>query len=161
MFQFDPKIYSGYIDRRARPFEYLDEVGIDKICELIEYGNGVLRVAELLGISSSVLRAWVNKDPARVQKVLLAKQFSGDTFAYKAEEVLMELKDANAHRSDVMVASKLSDHYRWMAERLDREQYGDLRPLPSVNTPLVLNINYGGANSNEPMKLLRLSSDEG
>src|SRR6478752_404274 len=87
---FDPKRYSHYYRRIYEPTAYLDEVGVEKICELIEHGNGVLNVAEALDISGSTLRKWITSDNTRVAKVNLAYTFAGDAYAFKAGLVLQQ-----------------------------------------------------------------------
>lgn len=147
---FDARRYAGYVDRMAKPFEFLDSVGIDKICELVEHGNGLLNIARMVDLSSNTLRAWISKDPQRIQKVELAKEFSGDAFAYKAEQVLKSASGGD--KSDILIAGKLADHYRWMAEKLYRVQYGLPKDIKPTAQALVLNINYGNEQPPQDIK---------
>lgn len=140
--EFNPKNYSMFYSRIADPYGYLDEIGIDKICELIEHGRGHLNVAEILDISSGTLRKWIDLIPAYREKALFAKHCSGDGFAYKAERVLLEAKGGS--KEDILIATKLADHYRWMASRLDKETFGDSKKLDEKSIlPMVVNMNFG------------------
>lgn len=143
--KFDPTRYSTYYRRIYDSNAYLSEIGIEKICELVEVGNNVLSLAEKLDISTGTLRRWIKSNPQHTNMFNEALVFAGEAFAYKAERVL---KDAFGYEKvDAGTAAKLAEHYRWMAERLAKEQFGPPKKEQEKNDkpPLVLNLNLGGA----------------
>lgn len=141
--RFDPHRYTTYYRRIYNPMAYLDEVGEDKIAELIEHGNGLLNVAEALDIGGSTLRRWVaSGGEARVAKIKLAHQFAGNAYAYKAERALLDARGMT--KEEITLAGKLAEHYRWMATKLDRDNFGDVKDAPTNLTPIQINLNMGG-----------------
>jgi hypothetical protein len=149
---FDPKRYSGFYQRIYDAPTYLEQVGIEKICELIEHGCNLMAIAKLLDISTRTLRGWVHKDKWRRQQVQEAIQFAGDGFAYKAEEVLKGARGGS--REDISVAKALAEHYHWMASKLNKEQFGEMKKDdPNAATkPLVFNVNITGGPQTAQMK---------
>ena len=148
---FDPKRYDGYYRRLYDPTAFLDNVGIEKITELIEHGNGVLNVAEALNLSATALRKWLNHDKTRIEKVRLAHVFAGNAYAYKAERTLLEVRHGS--KEEIAWAGKMADHYRWMATKLDREMFGEVKDSEKAkgSAPLVVNLNMGGGVENEKL----------
>jgi hypothetical protein len=141
--QFDPKRYSAFYQRIYDADAYLEQVGIEKICELIEHGINILGIARQLDISGRTLRTWVNKNSWRRMQVQEAYKYAGDAFAFKAEEVLRNAMGGT--KEEISLASKLADHYRWMAMKLDKEQYGESKKddVNNAKPPMVINLNLG------------------
>lgn len=146
---FVPQRYDGYYRRLYDPNFYLNNVGIDKIAELIEHGNGVLNVAESLDISGTTLRRWLNADKSRMEKVRNAHVFAGNAYAYKAERVLRNAERGS--KDEITWADKMASHYRWMAEKLDREMFGVVKESDKAKSaaPIALNFNFGGDGKSE------------
>lgn len=154
--QFDPKRYSTFYKRVYDAEAYLEQVGINTICELIEQGNNILNIAKKLDISTRTLRIWISKSQYYRTQVQEAYRFAGDAFAFKAEQVLLDARGTS--KENTSLASKLSDHYRWMATKLDREQYGESKQLdPNTKAPLSINLNFGGEAKIEE-KLIKAES---
>lgn len=159
--QFDPHNYSTYYRRIYDPYAYFEQIGIDKVCELIEHGNGLLNVAKLLDVSGSTLRRWLNKNDNYRSQVMLAHKYAGNAYAYKAEEALLSARFGT--KEQISLAGKLAEHYRWMATKLDRELFGEVKNNEQNNKPpLIFNLNMGGAKEEEKVinsKALPLVSD--
>lgn len=138
--EFDPKVYSTFYARVYDAEAYLEQIGIEKICELIEHGGSVFEIAERIDLSVRTLRAWIHSKPYYKKEVEDAYKFAADGFAYKAERILK-----NGPYGD-KVNAKLSDHYRWLATKLDRERYGESSKQESqaARAPLSINLNFGG-----------------
>lgn len=143
MRRFDPKKYSTFYARIYDAEAYLEQVGIETICELIEHGNNLLNIAKVLDISTRTLRAWIGKSQWRRSQVQEAYRFAGDAFAFKAEQTL--IASSWGTKEQVALAGKLADHYRWMATKLDKEQYGEVKDEKDKGkAPLNINLNFGG-----------------
>lgn len=141
--KFDPKVYSGFYARIYDAEAYLEQVGIEKICELVEHGNNILGIAQKLDISSRTLRRWVNSNEYRRSLVKEAQVFAGDAFAYKAEKALKDSRGGS--KEDVALAGKLAEHYRWMATKLDKEIYGEAKKDDKKEAPQMnVHLNFGG-----------------
>lgn len=139
---FDPKLYNTYYQRIYNPVAFFEQIGINKICELIEHGNSLLNVAEKLDISGSALRRWVKSKKEYFVLVQEAYVYAGEMFAYKAEQALKD--SAGRGKEAVALARALAEHYRWMASRLNKEMFGDKKEDGGVvKPPLVLNLNFG------------------
>jgi hypothetical protein len=118
---FTPRAYNLYPQRYYKPVRYLEEVGIEKVGELLQHGLGLLDIACLLDVSSVVFRRWISSKKEYREEIQDAKLFAGEAYAYKAEKVLL---DAPLIPEAITKAKALSDHYRWAAERLHKGQYG-------------------------------------
>lgn len=160
--QFEPRNYSTYYRRIFDPYAYFEQIGIDKVCELIEHGNGLLNVAKLLDVSGSTLRRWINKNETYRNQILLAHKYAGNAYAYKAEEALLAARFGT--KEQIALAGKLAEHYRWMATKLDRELFGEAKNVDANagKPPIILNLNMGGVVDEEKVvnpKALPLISD--
>ena len=153
---FNPKKYSTFYARIYDADSYLEQVGIETICELIEHGNSIFNIAKHLDLSVRTLRAWIGKNAYRKAQVQEAYTFAGDAYAFKAEETLIDARFST--KEGISLAGKLADHYRWMASKLNREQYGEARKEDAANSkpPLVFNVNIGGTEAPlEKMKTVK------
>jgi hypothetical protein len=153
---FNPKKYSTFYARIYDADAYLEQVGIETICELIEHGNSIFNIAKHLDISVRTLRSWIGKSAYRKAQIQEAYTFAGDAYAFKAEETLLDSRFST--KEQISVAGKLADHYRWMASKLNKEQYGEAKKedANSGKPPLVFNVSIGGAPAHESeMKTVR------
>lgn len=142
--RFDPKVYSNFYARIYDADAYLEQVGIEKICELIEHGNSILGIAQKLDISVRTVRQWIGKSQYRQGLIKEAYNFAGDGFAFKAEQVLKDA--AGGTKEEVSIAKALAQHYEWMATKLSREMYGEVKKDDGGDKKPVMNIhlNFGG-----------------
>lgn len=147
---FDPKRYITYYQRIYDATAYLEDIGIHKLCELIEHGNNILMLAKKLDISGATLRRFLN---SRKEYAALSREafiYAGEMFAYKAEQVLL---NAPNDKLEMSRAEKLAAHYRWMAERLAREMFGEVKEDKNANRPpAVINLNLVGGVVPEALK---------
>lgn len=147
--EFDARRYPGYYRRIYDPTTYLNEIGIDKICELVEFGNGLSNVAEAVDLSTTTLRRWISKEPSYRQKFSLAYIAAGEAYAFKGEQALKSAYGGS--KEDIALAGKLAEHYRWMATKLDREKFGEVKDKDEKkNVATIININTGG-KTDEPL----------
>ena len=136
MRDFDPHRYAAYYSRVYNVRGYLDQVGIYTICDLVERGNGMYAIAEKLDISTTALRNWVNSRQEYRTLVNEAYRYAGDAYAFKAEAAF----ENAVTKEQIAVAGKLAEHYRWMASRLDKERYGEVKEGKQAPAPTILNL---------------------
>ena len=145
--EFDAKKYPTYYARIFDAEAYLNQIGVEKICELIEHGNCMMHIAKKLDISTRTLRAWIGRDTWRRTQVAESYTFAGEAFAFKAEEALRSAWGGS--KEEIALAAKLADHYRWMASRLDREKFGETvkQDANTGKAPMNITLNFGGAEA--------------
>lgn len=102
-----------------RPF--LDEVGIDRICERIVGGETMTQIAESLGVTLNSLISWVNADPAKYAEYHTARTRSAISWDEKAEKAILDSTDQHS----LGQARELASHYRWRAKVIAPKEYGD------------------------------------
>lgn len=139
---FEPRSYALYDDRYFKPLAYLEQVGIEKIGELVQHGYPLQQIARMLDISARVLRKWVQADPDRRLEVEEARKWAADEYAHMAGEVL---KEAPLMSEAITKARALADHYQWKAERFDKETFGTkvVQHKGEISAGFTYNINIG------------------
>jgi len=165
---FKPRLYSTYYERIYNPVAFFEQIGINKICELIEQGNCLHNLAETMDISTNSLRKWIRSKKEYVVLLQEAYVYAGEMFAYKAEQALKA--SIGRSKEDISVAGKLAEHYRWMASRLNKEMFGEVKEdKNSGRAPAVINLNLVGGVMPEALKtvqgrvipdFMRLSSED-
>lgn len=101
------------------------ELDIDKVCEDIIDGKTYRQIAEDYEVSISMLHRFLSKEEhsARATHALV---ISADTFAEKAEQVLIEANwDQKMGDFDLRKARELSQHYRWKAAKRNPRRYSE------------------------------------
>lgn len=94
---------------------------IDEILDMIYEGLSTRQVAQSLSVSTRTLNAYVML-PENIELYKKALQDSGDSYADKAEEVLL---NADPITVEISRARELAQHYRWMASKRSPKKYGD------------------------------------
>ena len=117
---FEPRAYSLYVDRHYNPVAYLEQVGIEKIAELLQHGFFQQEICALLGISTRVFTRWIAASAERMKELESARRFAADSSVMTARHVL---EDASVF-PDTARAKALADHHQWCAERWDKDMYG-------------------------------------
>lgn len=95
---------------------------IDKIVDLILEGKTYRAIALELKMPLSSLYSGIQSNAEHSARVREALQFSANTFADKAEDVLSE---ADSTKEEIMRAKELAQHYRWKASKRAPKVYGD------------------------------------
>jgi hypothetical protein len=90
------------------------------ITRLIE-GDTYRKISEKLGVPLTTLHDFTSKSEhfARAKEAL---NYSADTFADKAEQVLL---DAKANLIEISRARELSQYYKWKAAKRSPQRYSD------------------------------------
>lgn len=148
---FEPRDYSYFEDRYEYPFEYLDQIGIEKVCELIQHGYSRLEISRMLAISSYVFNRWISSDPEYYREVQLARAFTADEDVKRAERALLDIDD-EASDAAVKRQVELSKHHRWCASRHDKDTYGsEKKEDKSINNGQQVSyvFNFSGAPPKE------------
>jgi len=146
---FSPYHYSTYSNRLKKPFEFLEEVGIEKVTELVQHGFCITKICQLLGISVFVFRRWMQSDPYYESEIQSAEEFSADHLVYKAEKAI---KSADSEsRFDITKKVELAKHYRWAASKLNKKKYGRQVEEKQINNgqQVIYNIDLGGKKTTD------------
>ena len=128
---FSPQQYPAYYRRTYDPYALLEEIGIWRIAEMVQQNWSLQKIAQLCDISLYSLRRWLREDESRVEMLNEAKLMAGENYAYKAEAVI----ESAVNDFELKKADKLANHYRWMAERLNREEFGQQVKVQNTNAP--------------------------
>lgn len=128
---FSPQHFPAFYRRAYDPCALLEEIGVWRIAEMVQQSWSLDKIAQLCDVSLYSLRRWVKEDPERAAVIEEAKLMAGENYAYKAEAVI----ETAANDFELKKAGKLADHYRWMAERLNREEFGQQVKVKNDNAP--------------------------
>ena len=131
---FEPRAYDSYFDRYKFPIAFLEDVGIEKICEMVEHGWSLTKIAKALDLSVRVLRRWVANDPVYQRDMEQAERWSADEYMDKAEDVLL---NAPLMPEALTKAKALQGHCELRAKFLNKEKYG------TTNVKLDATVNQG------------------
>ena len=119
---------------------YFDNVGIELIAELYGRGHTVTAIANMLQISMPKLMDWVNADDARVARMDTAGKIAAQAFIDEATRVLVDVSDGTASAKG---SRELSDHLKWLAERMHPEKFGTKVAQQVPQAGVVFNIQLG------------------
>lgn len=117
---FQPRAYSLYPARHYKPRQYLDEIGIEKIGEMVQHGMSLMEVSAILDVSSRVMRTWVQASKERLLELEQARAFAADEERAQAKRVLYDTRSF----PDTARAKAIADFHQWTAERWNKELYG-------------------------------------
>jgi hypothetical protein len=138
---FEPRAYPLYEQRHYQPTAYLEQVGIEKIGEMVQHGLCLQDICESLSISTQVVRRWLVRNPAYAAELDEARRFAADGLVATAEKILRD----PVTFPDTTRAIALSHHLEWKAERWDKDTYGtkqgkqEDRLPPGVSYTFILN----------------------
>lgn len=142
---FNPRFLSLWDRRHFAPRLYLDEVGIERIGELIHHGFSLGRICELLDISTRIMRKWIAESAVRMQEI-------EDARAWRASEEVDEAQTLLAEHPDLDRAKAISDFIKWKAEKWDRELYGkQMKVEGTINHGVSYNITLNPKKRDEAL----------
>lgn len=138
---FTPEAMYSYPARHIIPEQFLEEVGIRRIAEMLCYGISTREVATYLQISPVLLRRWIKEDPERASYYQTALEIAGEEFAFRA---ITELEDADIHsKADVARVTAMADHLRFMAKSFNKDTFSERKEIKGTSTaPFVLNVSF-------------------
>lgn len=113
-------------------FAELDKRGIDWVCDEVRSGRSVVSIAEELGVGRGLVYKWVKADRDRLAQFREARADSAHAHVEDAGELLDSLADQNMSAPEVRLAEARAGHRRWLAERYNREEYGQPEPQTVV-----------------------------
>lgn len=109
-------------DLALTPAERIDALGLVALCERIGAdGESLTAIARSLKVAVSTLTYWIGADETRARAVAEARQASAETYAARAEQVLLGAETP----PEIQRARELASHYRWMASKRAPALYGD------------------------------------
>jgi len=107
-------------------------LNIDLICEDIMSGLSYRAIADKYNTNYTAIHNFLSKENHSV-RANEARRISADTFADKAEKVLIE---AEGTIPEISRARELASHYRWAASKKNPREYGDKVDITSDGKPL-------------------------
>lgn len=119
------------LSQRGHTQAYLNEIGIEIICDMIKDDMSYRDIAQELGLSKTALIDWLDGDSDRTTRARLALRFAAAEAAQKGENVLLEL-DEDASPAMIVRARELAQHYRWKAKVRNPQEYGDKQQIEHV-----------------------------
>jgi hypothetical protein len=96
------------------------------ICQRIADGETLADIAREYEMSRSVIQQWFGRDPDRREALRRARVLAAASLADQALSIADQAESEN-----VQVAKLRIETRRWLASRMDPEQYGD-RPTNAV-----------------------------
>jgi transposase-like protein len=113
------------MSRHTYQHEILDEIGIDKIAQMIECDDlSYSAIAKELGVNKTQLIEWIKRKedrPARIKEARVASALECDALALQA---LLEITD-DLSNAGVTRQREIASHYRWRAKARNPVEYGD------------------------------------
>ncbi|MGH7745310.1 MAG: hypothetical protein ACREQ5_11010, partial [Candidatus Dormibacteria bacterium] len=117
---FNPRAYPLFISRHYKPREYLEQIGVEKIGELIQHGLSLGDICKVLDVSTRVLRCWVFEEPTRIAEIQEARVFAADELVAETRRVANDCNIwPDTDRARLIVSTN-----QWIAERWDKDLYG-------------------------------------
>jgi hypothetical protein len=118
---FNPRAYDSYWNRRKEPWKFLNDVGIDAICEFIMNGFSPMYIKGQLSVPLGTISAWINADDERKTKYDEAFAVMADNAMYEARDLL---DDAPLLNEAISKAGKQAEHRRHMAKGFGAKRWG-------------------------------------
>lgn len=120
----------------------LDELGIDKVCELIESGCSLTFIANEAGTTTAHLLRWLDapEHPERSARAQIARKRTAELWDQKADELL----EAASDPFELAKAKERAHHMRWRAKAINPGRYGDkvavggAADLPAIQSTVTL-----------------------
>jgi hypothetical protein len=117
------KDMAGFPMRRALEKKIESLGGIEFVTSHIAQGMTIGRLAEFIECSRPMLSFWINHTDERRDAVLKARKLKAEKLAEEALEIADEADETS--NSGVNKARLQVDTRKWMASKLDPENYGD------------------------------------
>jgi hypothetical protein len=114
---------AGYPMRRALEKKIEEMGGIEFVTAHIAQGMTIGRLAEFIECSRPMLSFWINHTEERRTAVINARKLKAEKLAEEALEIADQVDESS--NSGVNKARLQVDTRKWMASKLDPENYGD------------------------------------
>lgn len=127
-------------DKRP-PRVKLEELGIDGFCDLYVGDLRSLRdIARRLGVTTSSIMQWIDADPERRARYMLAREEQAEALASEIVQIADEVVPMNA--LGIMDSAAVQDKRvrmearKWVAAKLKPKSYGEKIDVTSGGNPL-------------------------
>lgn len=134
--EFNRWEYPSYQKRLLDPWAYLDEVGIDTICEFILNGVSPREMCRQLNVSQRVVNAWIRADESRVAAYEQAFQEEADNMMFEGKEIL---QNTPWQTEAISLSEKRANHLRLMAKGFGSKRWGN---KVDVNATVAIGVSY-------------------
>jgi transposase len=112
---------------------------IEEIISMLIEGKTYRQIADNLGVALSTLHDFTSR-PEHSARAREALEYSSDTYADKAEQVLIE---AERDMIEISRARELAQYYKWKASKRSPKKYGDKIDVTTGGEKISLKIGYG------------------
>lgn len=151
--RFDQNVRELANQRRFRhignPYAFLDSIGFAAIREELYRGANLVDVAERINVSVSVLRKWLEEN-GHNGDVDAASPLSAEGYLAEGRRLLAEAQND----FELKKAKELINHARWLAERLNKPQYG--KNDSQIGQQAAVQYNFFIGNTPEQTKTVKL-----
>jgi len=110
------------------PEKKMDNLGIDRLIELVEENTSLAEIANICGCGVSSIRKWVNADESRKARWDNAQEISAQACDDQALQILMGISD-NAEHGEIQKAVQVANHLRWRAKAKAPGLYGEKKEV--------------------------------
>lgn len=114
---FQPRSFPSFGQRHYKPVQYLEEIGIERIGELVQHGLSLGDICKMLDVSSRVMRKWIQGNRTYQDEITAARAFAAD-------EMVHENLNLARHMPDLERAKLIISTQQWTAERFSKDMYG-------------------------------------
>lgn len=114
---FAPRSYPLFAARHYKPQQYLEQVGIEKIGELVQHGFSLGQIAAMLDVSSRVMRRWIQGNKGYQEEISAARVFASDEMVHENLRLAREMPDLE--RAKLIISTQ-----QWTSERWSKDIYG-------------------------------------
>jgi len=127
---------------RVQAYERLNRFGVARVLEMISKGRLGPEIAADVGVPMVHFQSWVEEtiDPADLDK---ARRAAAEAFVVKSILPLTVTYDQPGHAT---IAKALSERMAWVAQRLDPNRWGDVKPAHKDGAPVKFVFNFGDKN---------------
>jgi hypothetical protein len=134
--EFNRYEYPSYQHRMQDPWGYLDEVGIDTVCEFILNGVSPREMCRQINVSQRIINAWLRADEGRLAAYEQAFQEEADNMMFEGKEIL---NNTPMLSEAISLSEKKANHLRLMAKGFGSKRWGS---KVDVNATIGVSLNY-------------------
>lgn len=146
---YTPEQFYNYSNRSNLERKKYNLEDAAKICAFVRDGYPLAAIPKLVGIEPDTMYFWRRSHPDFKEALKEARLIAAEAFANKAVQAA---EDAANVGKDGIPACKLQvDTYKWMAEKMDPEVYGNrTKVVGDVDQPVAIMINTGIVRTEQP-----------
>lgn len=106
---------------KAEPYAALDALGIDGLCNRLQAGESITKVAKSLKTPKTTMLKWLAADEDRSARAREARSDAAAMYDEMAEEGIEKARTP----FQLAKAKELAHHFRWRASKVNPRAYGE------------------------------------